>query len=78
MPEGLQNAGPTFYRMTKVVLKDQVGINVLSYLDDIVVPSKKKATYISDLAETFANMREDRLKLNPEKCVFGVMRDCRI
>jgi hypothetical protein len=26
------------------------------------------------LAETFANMRETKLKLNPEKCVFGVTR----
>jgi hypothetical protein len=72
MPEGLCNAGPTFCRMTKATLKDQVGRNVLSYVDDIVVASKKKASYISDLAETFANMREANLKLNHEKCVFGV------
>jgi hypothetical protein len=38
------------------------------------VASKKKATYISDMVETFTNMCEDRLKLNPEKCIFGVMR----
>jgi hypothetical protein len=30
MPEVLCNAGPTFYRLMKVVLKDQVGIIVLS------------------------------------------------
>jgi hypothetical protein len=42
MIEGLRNAGPTFYRMTKASLKDQVGRNVLSYIDDIVVVSKKK------------------------------------
>jgi hypothetical protein len=45
---------------------------VLSYVDDIVVASNKKALYISDLIETFANMREAKLKLNPDKCVFGV------
>jgi hypothetical protein len=74
MPEGLHNAGPTFCRMMKAALKDQVGRNVLSYVDDIVVVSKKKENYIVDLAETFANMREAKLKLNPEKCVFGVRR----
>jgi hypothetical protein len=74
MPEGLHNAGPTFCRMMKVALKDQVGRNVLSHVDDIAVASKKKTTYISDLVETFANMSEARLKLNPEKCVFEVMR----
>jgi hypothetical protein len=57
--------------MTKATLKDQVSRNVLSYVYDIVVASKKKTSYISDLVETVANMREARLKLNPEKCVFG-------
>jgi hypothetical protein len=74
MPEGLCNAGPTFCRMMKVALKAQVGRNVFSYIDDIVVASKKRASYVSDLTETFANMREAKLKLNPEKCIFGVTR----
>jgi hypothetical protein len=52
MPKGLRNTGPTFCRMTKVALKDEVGKNVLSYVGDIVVASRKD-TYISDLAETF-------------------------
>jgi hypothetical protein len=42
------------------------------YVDDIVVASKNKEDHLADLAETFANMREARLRLNPEKCVFGV------
>jgi hypothetical protein len=58
----------------KAALKDQVGRKVLSYVDDIVVASKRKTTYIFDLAETLANMREARLKLNPEKCLFEVTR----
>jgi hypothetical protein len=55
-------------------MKDQVGRNVLSYVDNIVMVTKKKATYISDLAKTFTNMCEARLKLSPKKCVFGVTR----
>jgi hypothetical protein len=74
MPEGLRNVGPTFYRMTKAALKDQVDKNVLSYVDDIVVISKTKETYISDLAKTFINMHEVRLKLNPEKCIFEITK----
>jgi hypothetical protein len=42
MPEGLHNAGPTFCKMTKATLKDQVGRNILSYMYDIVVVSKKR------------------------------------
>jgi hypothetical protein len=60
--------------MLKASLKDQVSRNVLSYVHDIVVASKKKDNYISDLAETFANKHEAMLWLNPEKCVFGITR----
>ena len=41
-------------------------------MDDIVVKSKDRSTLIQDLEETFANLCKINLKLNPEKCVFGV------
>ena len=46
--------------------------NIIAYLDDIVVMSKNEEDHIADLKETFANLREAGLKLNLEKCVFGV------
>jgi hypothetical protein len=49
-----------------------VGRNILCYVYDIIVARKKKASYIFDLTKTFANMREAKLKLNLEKCVFRV------
>jgi hypothetical protein len=72
MPEGLKNAGSTFSCLTKTVLESQVGRNIFMYVDDIVVASKNKEDHLADLAETFANMRDARLRLNPEKCAFGV------
>jgi hypothetical protein len=72
MSEGLRNAWPTFCRMMKAVLKDQVGKNILSYVDDIVVFSKKKEDYLLDLVETFASMREAKLKLIPENVCLGL------
>jgi hypothetical protein len=72
MPEGLKNAGSTFSRLTKRVLESQVGRNIFTYVDDIVVASKNKEDHLADLAETFANMQDARLRLNPEKCVFSV------
>jgi hypothetical protein len=71
-PEGLKNAGSTFSRLTKTMLRSQVGRNIFTYVDDIVVASKNKEDHLADLAETFANMWHARLCLNPEKCVFGV------
>jgi hypothetical protein len=56
MPKGLKNAGPTFYKMTRAILKDQMKRNVFGYVDDNVVSSNKKATHIQDLAETSTNM----------------------
>ena len=34
--------------------------------------AKKHEDHIADLRETFSNLRKHGLKLNPEKCVFGV------
>jgi ribonuclease HI len=72
MPEGLKNAGSTFSRLTKTVLESQLGRNIFTYVDDIVVASKNKEDHLADLTETFANMRDAPLRLNPEKCVFRV------
>jgi hypothetical protein len=38
----------------------------------VVVKTTNEDNLITDLAQTFANLRVYRWKLNPEKCVFGV------
>jgi hypothetical protein len=72
MPEGLKNAGCTFSRMVAIVLHPQLRRNILAYVDDIVVKSVQRRDHIKDLAETFANLKVVNLRLNPEKCVFGI------
>jgi hypothetical protein len=42
------------------------------YVDGIVVKSKRTGDLVSDLTEVFAKLRQHGVKLNPEKCVFGV------
>jgi hypothetical protein len=74
MPEGLKNVGGSFSRMTAKALHSQVGRNVLTYVDDIIVKSMKQENHIADLQETFANFKQASLKLNPEKCVYGVKK----
>jgi hypothetical protein len=44
MSEGLKNVSPTLCKMMKAILKDQIHRNVFTYVDDIVVVSKKKST----------------------------------
>jgi ribonuclease HI len=74
MREGLKNAGGSFSRMTAKVLHSQIGRNVLTYVDDIIVKITKQEKHVADLQETFANFRQASLNLNPEKCVFGVKK----
>ena len=72
MPFGLKNAGATFMRMIQKCLLTQISRNVEAYMNDIVVKSRKGSNLLSDLAETFANLRRYDVKLNPSKCTFGV------
>nr|AAU10741.1 putative polyprotein [Oryza sativa Japonica Group] len=72
MPFGLKNTGPTFQRTTRISLGSQIGRNVEAYVDDLVVKTRNQETLLSDLAETFESLRSARIKLNPDKCVFGV------
>jgi hypothetical protein len=72
MPEGMKNAGCTFSRMIAIVLHSQLRRNILAYVDDIVVKRVQRRDHISDLAETFTNLRAANLGLNPDKCVFGI------
>nr|ABA96681.1 retrotransposon protein, putative, unclassified [Oryza sativa Japonica Group] len=72
MPFGLKNAGPTFQRTTRISLGSQIGRNVEAYVDDLIVKTRNQETLLSDLAETFESLRSARIKLNPDKCVFGV------
>jgi hypothetical protein len=74
MSEGLKNAGPTFTRMTGAVFKPKIGRNIQAYVDGLIVKSGNRASHVSDLAETLANMRRAGLKLNPKKCVFRVTK----
>jgi hypothetical protein len=54
-------------------LQGQIGRNVHAYGDDMVAKTKQSGMLLDDLKETFANLRCYRMKLNPEKCTFGML-----
>jgi hypothetical protein len=56
------------------VFGELIGRIIEAYVDDIVVKSKKTGDLVPNLTEVFANMRQHGVKLNPEKCIFGVPR----
>ena len=74
MPFGLRNTGATYQRCMLHVFGDHLGRSVEAYVDDIVVKSRKADDLVADLRIAFDCLRAKGVKLNPEKCVFGVRR----
>jgi hypothetical protein len=72
MPSGLKSAGATYQRGVQRCLRSQIGRNTDVYVDDVVIKTREEEGLISNLAETFDNLRKFKMKLNPEKCTFSV------
>ena len=73
MPFGLKNAGATYQRLMNKMFVHQIGRNVQVYVDDMLVKSLRKDNHLDNLRETFDTLRSYNMKLNPNKCAFGVM-----
>jgi hypothetical protein len=72
MPFRLKSAGATYQQGIQRCLHSQIGCNAEAYVDDVVIKSREEEGHISDLAETFNNLRKFKMKLNHEKCILGV------
>jgi hypothetical protein len=74
MPFGLRNAGATYQRCMNHVFGEHISRKVEAYVNDIIVKTRKAPDLLSDLETTFKCLKARGVKLNPEKCVFGVPR----
>nr|XP_016513520.1 PREDICTED: uncharacterized protein LOC107830471 [Nicotiana tabacum] len=72
MPLGLKNIVATYQRLVTKMFKEQLGKTIEVYIDDTLVKSQRGEDRIDHLKETFDILRRYRIKLNPEKCTFGV------
>jgi hypothetical protein len=54
--------------------RGHIGRTVEAYVDDIIVKTRKADNLVNDLRVAFDYLRANGVKLNPEKCVFGVPR----
>nr|KYP46591.1 Retrovirus-related Pol polyprotein from transposon opus [Cajanus cajan] len=59
-------------RLMDMVFHQQIGQNMEVYVENMVVKTTSATDHASDLAEVFAQIRKHNMRLNPEKCVFGV------
>jgi hypothetical protein len=69
---GLKNAGATYQRSVDKVFNKQIGRNLEAHVDDMVIKSRTEEDLLSDIQETFDQLRAINMKLNPKKCSFGV------
>jgi hypothetical protein len=74
MPFGLKNAGATYQRCMLRCFGKLIEPTIEAYMDDIIVKSKQTDQLVAHLESAFEKLREHDIKLNPEKCVFGVPR----
>jgi hypothetical protein len=72
MPFRLKSAGATYQRGIQQCMHSQLGRNAEAYVDDVVIKTQEDEGLLSDLAEAFVNLRKFKMKLNPDKCTFGV------
>jgi hypothetical protein len=67
MPFGLKNTVATYQWYMQFCFKEKIWCNLEVYVDDIMIKYQKGYSLISDLEETFNNIRWFNIKLNPEK-----------
>ena len=61
--------------MATTLLHDMMHNEVKVYMDDMVVKSKDREGHIINLRKFFERIKEYRLRLNPQKCAFGVIAE---
>ncbi|GFV96428.1 hypothetical protein TNCV_2870051 [Trichonephila clavipes] len=74
MPFGLRNAPATFQRLMDLFRNGLPNVNILVYLDDIVVLSETFEQHIEDLRMVFDRLKKFKLCANREKCKFVCSR----
>ncbi|KAM2661593.1 hypothetical protein EV2_023882 [Malus domestica] len=72
VPFSLKNAGATYQRLVNSMFAEQIGKSMEVYVDDMLVKSKHADQHITNLSETFTILKRYRMRLNPNKCAFGV------
>jgi len=72
MTFGLKNAGATYQRAMNFIFHEFIGKLVEIYIDDVVVMSGDFTKHLADLRKVLECTRKHGLKMNPNKCAFGV------
>ena len=72
MPFNLKNVGATYQRLVNIIFKDIIGRSVEVYVNDMIIKSLKAEDHARDLSQVFEILSKYGMKLNMEKCIFGI------
>ncbi|XP_074301047.1 uncharacterized protein LOC141632395 [Silene latifolia] len=72
MPFGLINVGATYQRTTTTLLHYMMHKEVEVYVNDMMVKSRERSGHLGALQNFFERLRKYNMRLNPQKCAFGV------
>ena len=72
MPFGLKNAGETYQRAMVALFHDMIHHEIEVYVDDMIARSQNKEEHLDHLHKLFERMKKYKLRLNTNKCTFGV------
>ena len=72
MSFSLKNARATYQWLVNHMFRPQIRRNVEVYVDDMLVKSLDEERHLDELQETFDTLKRHKMKLNPNKCAFGV------
>lgn len=71
-PLDFETQGKTYQRMVDAIFRPWIGSTLEVYVDDMLVKSRLRKDHHQDLRGIFEAMRKHHMKVNPEKCTFGV------
>jgi hypothetical protein len=72
MTFGLKNAGATYQRAMNYIFHELIGKIVEIDIDDVVIKSLNHESHLDDVRKTLECTRKHGLKMNANKCAFGV------
>jgi hypothetical protein len=72
MTFGLKSDGATYQRAMNYIFHELISKIVEIYIDDVVVKSRNYKEHLADLRKMLECTRKHGLKMNPNKCAFGV------
>ena len=69
---GLKNAGAIYQRAMVALFHDMIHHEIEVYVDDMIARSQTEEEHLDHLQKLFDMLKTYKLRLNPNKCTFGV------